>query len=64
MRQKQMILLLFYYYNLILNNSNDVFLVDKISTLEIDGKRIIGNLDGKNIEGMMYGNLYGKQTKR
>ena len=50
--------------NLILNNSNDVFLVDKISTLEINGKRIFGNLEGRNIEGMMYGNLYGKQTKR
>ena len=50
--------------NLILNNSNDVFLVDKISTLEINGKKILGNLEGKNIEGMMYGNLYGKQTKR
>ena len=50
--------------NLILNNSNDVFLVDKISTLEIDGERIFGNLEGKDIEGMMYGNLYGKQTKR
>ena len=49
---------------LILNNSNDVFLVDKISTLEIDGKRILGNLEGENIEGMMYGNLYGKQTNR
>ena len=50
--------------DLILNNSNDVFLVDKISTLEIDGKRILGNLEGENIEGMMYGNLYGKQTNR
>ena len=50
--------------NLILNNSNEVFLVDKVSTLEINGKRIFGNLEGKNIEGMMYGNLYGKQTKR
>ncbi len=50
--------------NLILNKSNDVFLVDKISTLEVNGKRIFGNLEGKNIEGMMYGNLYGKQTKR
>ena len=50
--------------NLILNNSNEVFLVDKVSTLQINGKRIFGNLEGKNIEGMMYGNLYGKQTKR
>ena len=28
-----------------------------------NGKRIFGNLEGKNIEGMMYGNLYGNKQK-
>ena len=50
--------------NLNISNSNNVYLVDKISTLKIDGKEILGKLDGKNIEGMMYGNLYGKKTRR
>ena len=50
--------------NLVLKNSNDIFLVDKISKLQINKKKILGKLDGKYIEGMMYGNLYGKQTKR
>ena len=40
------------------------FLVSKNSNLEINGKRIYSNISSKNIESMMYGNLYGTKTNK
>ena len=50
--------------NFNLNKSNEVFLVDKFSELIIDGKIIQGDLKGEEVEALLYGNIYGKQTTR
>ena len=50
--------------NFNLNKSNEIFLVDKLSELIIDGKIIQGNLKGEEVEALLYGNVYGKQTTR
>ena len=47
-----------------LNKSNEVFLVDKKSFLEISGKKINGTESGMKIESYLYGNVYGRATIR
>ncbi len=47
-----------------LNKSNEVFLVDKKSYLQISGKKIKGSKSGMEIESLLYGNIYGKATIR
>ena len=50
--------------NFNLNKSNEILLVDKFSELIIDGKIIQGDLKGEEVEALLYGNVYGKQTTR
>ena len=47
-----------------LNKSNEVFLVDKKSFLQISGKKIEGRKSGMEIESLLYGNIYGRATIR
>ena len=47
-----------------LKKSNQVFLVDNKSYLEISGKRINGTQNGTKIESLLYGNIYGRATLR
>jgi hypothetical protein len=47
-----------------LTKSNEVFLVDEKSFLEISGKRIKGKESGTKIESYLYGNIYGRATVR
>lgn len=50
--------------NLKLQNSNKIFLVDNLSELTIENRRILGQFSGKEIESKLYGNEYGKATLR
>ena len=50
--------------NLNIINSNDILLVDNLSSLIIENKKIIGKYSGKEIESQLYGNKYGIATER
>ena len=50
--------------NLNLSNSSNIYLVDKISKLVIEGVNYVGSLTGEVIESSLYGNKYGKATIR
>lgn len=50
--------------NLKLTDSNEIFLVDNQSTLNINGLDYFGNESGNVIESYLYGNVYGKATVR
>ena len=54
---------------LLINNfnismSNEVYLVDNVSKLTIDGVNYEGNFSGEFIESSLYGNDYGRATVR
>ena len=44
--------------------SNEVYLVDNVSKLTIDGVNYEGNFSGEFIESSLYGNDYGRATVR
>lgn len=50
--------------NLNLNKSNKIFLVDKISQVTINNENVKGELTGKKIESLLYGNTFGRETVR
>ena len=50
--------------NFNISDSNDVYLVDNISKLVIEGINYEGSLSGEIIESSLYGNKYGKATIR
>lgn len=50
--------------NINLENSNEIFLVDKNSSLILENKKIYGTKSGEKIEKLLYGNIYGRETIR